>query len=51
MDSTVRDIVETRQYARFATRPVRDDFRALSQEWRRIIPEYVKDYVSLNTYM
>ena len=50
-DSTVRDIVESKEFARFATNPVQDDFRALSQELRNIIPEYVKDYVSLNTYM
>lgn len=50
-DSTVRDIVETRQYARFATSPVRDDFGALNDQWRKIIPEYVKDYVLLNTFM
>ena len=50
-DNTVRDIVETKQYARFATSPVRDDFSALNPKWRRIIPEYVKDYVSLTAYM
>ncbi|HUU15684.1 MAG TPA: DEAD/DEAH box helicase family protein [Sedimentisphaerales bacterium] len=51
MDSEIRDIVETRQYARFATSPVVDDFRALTKQWRNIIPEYVKDYVVLNRFM
>jgi len=50
-DSKVRDIIETRQYARFATSPVQSDFRALTPEFRKIIPEYVKDYVVLNTFM
>jgi len=50
-DREVQDIVETKQFARFATHPAQEDFRALSQELRNIIPEYVKDYVSLNTYM
>ena len=50
-DTTVRDIIESRQYARFATSPVRDDFRVLDEHWRKIIPEYVKDYISLNAYM
>jgi len=50
-DSKVREIVEKKQYARFATSPIQDDFRALSPQWRKTIPEYVKDYVSLNTYM
>lgn len=50
-DSVIRAIVDSREYAQLATSPVRDDFRALSPELRKIIPEYVKDYVILNTYM
>ena len=50
-DREVQDIVETKQFARFATHPAQEDFRALSPELRNTIPEYVKDYVSLNTYM
>ena len=50
-DAEVRDIIETKQYARFATNPIRDDFKALKPELREIIPEYVKDYVPLNAYM
>jgi len=51
-DAEVREIMESRQYGRFATNPrvTLDDFRALNG-WRDIIPEYVKDYVSLNTFM
>ena len=51
LDSKVRKIVDSKQYALFATSPIQDDFRALSPELRKIIPEYVKDYVPLNTYM
>ncbi len=50
-DGEVREIVESGQYARFATHPARDDFGALNKEWRDIVPEYIKDYVPLNTYM
>jgi len=50
-DAEVQDIIKTREYARFATNPIRDDFEALKPELREIIPEYVKDYVPLNTYM
>jgi len=50
-DMEVRDIIETKQYARFATKPIRDDFTSLSPHWRDVIPEYVKDYVPMNTYM
>jgi len=50
-DTEVRDILETKEYARFATNPIRDDFMALTPELRTVVPEYVKDYVPLNTYM
>jgi len=50
-DAEVQDIIKTKEYARFATNPIRDDFEALKPELREIIPEYVKDYVQLNTYM
>ena len=51
-DSEVREIVETKQYGRFATNPKMslDEYRALNG-WRTIVPEYVKDYVSLNAFM
>ena len=50
-DTSVRQIVDTRQYARLATSPVKDDFGALNNDLRKIIPEYVKDYVPLNKFM
>ena len=50
-DGELRDIIEKKEFARLATNPVQDDFRALTPEWRTIIPEYVKDYVTINTYM
>ncbi|MFC1563817.1 DEAD/DEAH box helicase family protein [candidate division KSB1 bacterium] len=50
-DASVRNIVESKEYANFATHPVKEDFKALSPDWRKIIPEYVKDYISLNTYI
>jgi type I restriction enzyme R subunit len=51
-DNEVRDIVETKEYSRFATNPkvTMADFKELNS-WRNVIPEYVKDYVSLNKYM
>jgi type I restriction enzyme R subunit len=27
------------------------DFKAVPREWRERVPEYVKDYVSLNQFM
>ncbi len=40
------------EYARLATNPkvTIADLKDL-EEWRNVIPEYVKDYVSLNTFM
>lgn len=51
-DGEIRDIVEKKQYARLATNPklTIEEFKALNG-WREQVPEYVKDYVSLNTYV
>lgn len=51
-DNEIREIVETKEYGRFATNPKVSlaDFKALNG-YRDVIPEYVKDYVSVNTYM
>jgi len=51
-DNEIRNIVESKEYSRFATNPKvsLSDFKALNG-WRDVIPEYVKDYVKLNTYM
>jgi type I restriction enzyme R subunit len=48
----VRDIIDTRQYTDLATNPVfsTQDFRAVPQKYRFLVPEYVKDYVSLNQF-
>lgn len=51
-DSEIRDIVEKKEFGRFATNPKvsMNDYKVLNG-WRDVIPEYVKDYVSLNTFM
>ena len=51
-DAEIRDIMDKKEYGRFATNPrvSLDDFGALGK-WRDVIPEYVKDYVKINTYM
>lgn len=50
-DGTVRAIVDTREFSKLADNPKVSlaDVRALEQ-WREIITEYVKDYVSLNQF-
>jgi len=51
-DGEIRDIVEKKQFARLATNPklTIEEFKALNG-WREQVPEYVKDYISLNTYV
>ena len=48
----VRHIIESRQYTDLATNPVFSsrDFQAVPPKYRDLIPEYIKDYVSLNQF-
>ncbi|MFA4839557.1 MAG: restriction endonuclease subunit R, partial [Candidatus Neomarinimicrobiota bacterium] len=48
----IRHIIESRQFTDLATNPVFStrDFRAVPTKYRTLIPEYVKDYVSLNQF-
>jgi type I restriction enzyme R subunit len=51
-DGAVRTIVDSREFGKLADNPKVSlaDIRALDQ-WRDVIPEYVKDYVHLNHFM
>lgn len=48
----VRDIIDSRQFTDLATNPVFStrDFKAVPEKYRKLVPEYVKDYVSLNQF-
>ena len=48
----IRHIIETGQLTDLATNPVFStrDFRAVPKKYRTLIPEYIKDYVSLNQF-
>ena len=48
----VRHIIESRHFTDLATNPVFSsrDFKAVPPKYRTLIPEYVKDYVSLNQF-
>jgi len=48
----VRHVIESRQFTDLATNPVfsNRDFRAVPAKYRTLIPEYGKDYVSLNQF-
>ncbi len=51
-DSEIRDIIETKEYSRFATNPkvTMKDFRELNG-YREVVPEYGKDDVSIKAFM
>ncbi len=48
-----RDIIEQRHFAALATNSAFSsrDFRAVPEPYRQLVPEYVKDYVSLNQFV
>jgi len=52
-DNKVRDIIEKKKYTELNVTPsfTMKDFKAVGKEWRHIIPEYIKDYVSINRFM
>ena len=50
-DSEFREIIENKKYALLNTNANGDVFRKLPTELRTLIPEYIKDNVSLNKFM
>ena len=48
----VRHIIDSKQFTDLTTDPVFStrDFRAVPEKYRFLIPEYVKEYVSLNQF-
>lgn len=51
-DGRIRHIIDEKEYTALATNSVfsTQDFRAVPEEYRELIPDYVKDYVSLNRF-
>ena len=51
-DSGTRCIVDRREFGRLATNPVFSiqDFRSVPKKYQDLVPEYIKDYVSLNQF-
>ncbi len=52
-DGRLRDIIDHRRLTELNVNPTFSmaDFKAVPPKWRMRIPEYVKDYVSLNKFM
>jgi type I restriction enzyme R subunit len=49
---TIRDIIDNEEFTQLYTNPTFTikDYKAIPKKWREIIPEYVKDYISLNKF-
>ncbi|MFZ5482991.1 MAG: DEAD/DEAH box helicase family protein [Pseudomonadota bacterium] len=52
-DSRLRDIIVNKRYTDLHVNPTfgMADFKSVPKEWRDRLPEYIKDYVSLNQFM
>lgn len=48
----VRYVIETRDFVALATNPgfSMKDFKAVPEKYRKLVPDYIKDYVSLNQF-
>ena len=53
ISNDLRHIIESGQFTDLATNPAFStrDFRAVPKKYRTLVPEYVKDYVSLNQFV
>jgi type I restriction enzyme R subunit len=51
LDTDFRQIVDSKNFAHLNVNPYGDAFRRITPDLRRLIPEYVKDYVALNQFM
>jgi type I restriction enzyme R subunit len=52
-DNKVRDIIDNKRFTELNVNPnfTIKDYKAIPGKWREIIPEYIKDYISLNQFM
>ena len=49
-DAELRDIVESKKYGLLNTHPSGQFFKNTPEEYRKIIPDYIKNYVTLNKF-
>ena len=52
-DSHLRQILDSGEYTKLNTNPTLTmaDFTAVPKDWRKRVPEYIKDYVPLNSFL
>ena len=48
----IRHVIDTRQFTDLATKAIFsiEDYRAVPKQYRALVPEYIKDYVSFNQF-
>ncbi|PKO06683.1 MAG: restriction endonuclease subunit R [Chloroflexi bacterium HGW-Chloroflexi-3] len=51
LDAEFREIVDTRKFANLNVNPHGDAFHKITPDLRKLIPEYIKDYVPLNQFL
>ncbi len=49
----IREIIDNKELTQLNVNPsfTMQDYKAVPKQWREVIPEYIKDYVSLNQFM
>jgi type I restriction enzyme R subunit len=52
-DNKVRGLIDHKKFAELNVNPTFniDDYKAVGMKWRKIIPEYIRDYISLNKFV
>jgi type I restriction enzyme R subunit len=50
-DAELRDIIESKKYGLLNTHPSGQFFKNTPEEYRKIIPDYIKNYVPLNKFV
>lgn len=49
----IREVIDSKELTQLNVNPsfTMQDYKAVPKQWREVIPEYIKDYVSLNQFM
>lgn len=51
IDPELREIIDSKKYGLLNTHPSGQYFKNIPEEYRKIIPDYIKNYVSLNKFV
>lgn len=52
-DSKVRNLIDNKKFADLNVNPTfsTEDYKAVGKKWRAVIPDYVRDYMSINKFV